>query len=70
LAICIFFHYAPSITKECDIIEFSYHWLDKGGVQRFTIDRDEADKALHEGFTVYINVINKRRKDGSDRIAV
>jgi len=39
-------------------------------VQRFTIDRDEADKALHEGFTVYINVINKRRKDGSDRVAV
>ena len=51
-------------------MEFSYHWMDKGGVQHFTIDRDEADEALHNGLIVFINIVDKYKRDGSDRVAV
>lgn len=50
-------------------MEFAYHWKDKTG-EHFTLDRDEADEALHKGNFIELVMIDKRHKDGSNRIGM
>jgi len=51
-------------------MEFAYHWKDRTGIDHFTDNRDEADKALHEGNLVLLVMLDKHRKDGSGRSAM
>jgi len=47
-------------------MEYAYHWKDRTG-DHFTDNRDEADKALHEGNLVMLVILDKYRKNGSGR---
>jgi len=50
-------------------MEFAYYWMDGEGIQHVTLDRGEADKAMHNGFMVILQPIDKRNKDGTNRVA-
>lgn len=50
-------------------MKFAYHWEDKKGVKHYTLDRKKADKALHKGYFIELIIIDKKTKDGTDRVA-
>lgn len=35
-------------------MNWSYHWRDKNGIEHFTMDRKEAECALHEGYFIQL----------------
>jgi len=49
-------------------MDFAYHWHDENGIH-FTFDKEEADKALHEGKFIELVIVDKYSKDGSSRTA-
>lgn len=33
-------------------MKFNYHWIDKDGIDHYTDNQQEADRALHEGYFI------------------
>lgn len=50
-------------------LKFVYHWKDIQGVHHITLSEDDAEKALKSGSTVLLQIIDRYRKDGTDRTA-
>jgi len=51
-------------------MNFAYHWQDKKtGKQIYTTNEKEADKALHEGHFIELVILDKKHRNGSDRMA-
>ena len=51
-------------------MEFAYHWKDRNtGKIVYTLDKKEADKALHDGNFIALVILDKKHRDGSDRLA-
>jgi len=41
-------------------MKFSYHWKDYEGIDHFTDNHEEADKALHQGYLIMLVPNNGR----------
>ena len=35
-------------------MKWNYHWRDKDGIDHFTSDIEEADRALHDGYFIQL----------------
>lgn len=46
-----------------DNMKFGYHWKDEKGITHMSVNSDEAEKALHKGFTVYLYVLKLEQEN-------
>lgn len=50
-------------------MKFAYQWKDEKGVITYTLNREKAEKALHNGHFIELIIIDKKTRDGTDRVA-
>lgn len=44
-------------------MKFFYHWQDQSGILHFTKNRDEADKALQNGYQIFLVMRDERKAE-------